>query len=111
VFHVNWFRRDNDGRFLWPGFGDNLRVLEWIIDRCEGRAAAVEQPIGYLPAPSSLDLAGLSLRDGALNELLAVDPAAWSREVADIRAYLAEFGDRVPQRLRAQLDALASRLP
>jgi phosphoenolpyruvate carboxykinase (GTP) len=99
VFHVNWFRQDKDGRFLWPGFGENLRVLRWIIDRCAGRAGAVETPIGYLPQPRDLDVGGLGLGEDTLGKLLEVDPAAWRAEMDDIAGYLGEFGSRLPDAL------------
>ena len=99
VFHVNWFRQDADGRFLWPGFGDNLRVLRWIVDRCAGRVGARETPIGFLPEARDLDTSGLSLAEGALGKLLEVDPAAWRAEMDDIGGYLGEFGNRVPDAL------------
>jgi phosphoenolpyruvate carboxykinase (GTP) len=111
VFHVNWFRQDKDGRFLWPGFGENLRVLRWIIDRCAGRAGAVQTPIGYLPQPRDLDVGGLALGEDTLGKLLEVDPAAWRAEMDDIAGYLGEFGSRLPdalsreqQKTRAALD-------
>jgi phosphoenolpyruvate carboxykinase (GTP) len=102
VFHVNWFGQDKNGKFLWPGFGDNLRVLSWIIDRCEGRAAAKETPIGFLPRPEDIDLSGLVLSDGALQQLMNIDSAAWHTEIDDIGKYLGEFGSRTPAVLRAE---------
>jgi len=102
IFHVNWFRRDGDGRFLWPGFGDNLRVLRWIIDRCAGRVGAVEQPIGYLPQPGDIDTEGLGVTETTLKQLLAVDKAQWREEMDHIAHYLQTFGDRVPQRMLAE---------
>jgi phosphoenolpyruvate carboxykinase (GTP) len=102
VFHVNWFRQDKNGKFLWPGFGDNLRVLSWVIDRCEGRAGAEETPIGFLPRKEDLDLRGLDLADGALHQLLDLDRHAWHHEIDDIGRYLEEFGDRTPPALREQ---------
>ena len=99
VFHVNWFRQDNDGRFLWPGFGENLRVLRWIVDRCAGRSGARETPIGFLPEPRDLDVRGLALGEDALGKLLEVDPAAWRAEMDDIAGYLDDFGNRVPDTL------------
>ena len=99
VFHVNWFRQDQDGRFLWPGFGENLRVLRWVIDRCAGRAGARETPIGYLPEPRDLDVSGLALGDDTLGKLLEVDPEAWRAEMDDIAGYLGEFGSRLPHAL------------
>jgi phosphoenolpyruvate carboxykinase (GTP) len=102
IFHVNWFRQDRNGKFLWPGFGDNLRVLSWIIERCEGRAGAQETPIGHLPHASDLDLRGLDLPDSTLHQLLDLDRQAWHAEIDDIGRYLDEFGDRTPAALRAQ---------
>ncbi|MCE3004950.1 MAG: phosphoenolpyruvate carboxykinase (GTP) [Xanthomonadaceae bacterium] len=102
IFHVNWFRKGADGRFLWPGFGDNLRVLEWIVGRCRGSRGAVETPVGLLPRRADLDLSGLALPDAALDALLSVDPAGYHREYAAIGEYLDEFGDRVPGALRLE---------
>ena len=110
VYHVNWFRRDADGKFLWPGFGDNLRVLEWIIDRCEGRAGANETAIGNLPREEDLHLEGLSLDPAALKELLTVNTEEWRTEAADMATYIEEFGVRTPEALREQVQALQSRL-
>jgi phosphoenolpyruvate carboxykinase (GTP) len=100
IFHVNWFRRDANGKFLWPGFGENLRVLRWIIDRCEDRAGAVGTPIGHLPRPEDLDVSGLDIAPQTLEQLLAVDPAQWRNEMRDLGDYLDSFGDRLPKRLR-----------
>jgi phosphoenolpyruvate carboxykinase (GTP) len=102
IFQVNWFRKGSDGRFLWPGFGENLRVLQWIVDRCAKRVGARETPIGLLPYPEDLDLRGLESLNGALDELLAVDPAAWRDELADIGRYLDSFGKRLPEALWAE---------
>jgi phosphoenolpyruvate carboxykinase (GTP) len=110
IYHVNWFRRDADGKFLWPGFGDNLRVLEWIIDRCSGKAGAQETAIGNLPRPEDLDLAGLDLAPGVLAQLLSVQAEEWRAEAADIEKYLDEYGSRTPAALRAQVQALRARL-
>jgi phosphoenolpyruvate carboxykinase (GTP) len=107
IFHVNWFRQNEAGKFLWPGFGDNLRVLRWIIDRCKGTAPAASTPIGHLPSAADLDTQGLNLAPGALEELLTVDPAQWRAEFEGIDTYLREFGERVPQALKTELaDAL-----
>jgi phosphoenolpyruvate carboxykinase (GTP) len=103
IFHVNWFRQDDAGSFLWPGFGDNLRVLCWIIDRCSGSAPARDTPIGHLPHPEDLDTAGLTLRPGAIEELLAVDPGLWRAEFEGMSRYLQEYGERVPAALRSEL--------
>ncbi|MFO1494604.1 MAG: phosphoenolpyruvate carboxykinase (GTP) [Lysobacterales bacterium] len=110
IFHVNWFRKGAEGKFLWPGFGDNLRVLQWIIERCQGQAAAAETAIGHLPRAQDLNLAGLNGIEPALDELLRVDADGWRREAAEIGAYLDSFGERVPAALRNEhqrlLDAL-----
>jgi phosphoenolpyruvate carboxykinase (GTP) len=103
IFHVNWFRRDEAGRFLWPGFGENLRVLRWIIERCKGAVDAVESPIGYLPRPDDIDLAGADVERETLEQLLAVDAARWREEMGSIGEYLDEFGDRIPATLHEEL--------
>jgi phosphoenolpyruvate carboxykinase (GTP) len=103
IFHVNWFRQNEAGKFLWPGFGDNMRVLRWIIDRCKGTAGARTTPIGFLPGVSDLDVEGLELAPAALNELLAVNPALWSEELAGVSTYMEEFGERLPRPLKAEL--------
>ena len=102
IFHVNWFRQDAQGRFLWPGFGENLRVLRWIIERCEGRGGAVETPIGWLPAPDSIDATGLSVAPGVMETLLRVDREPWLREMEEVGSYLKGFGSRVPSPLLDQ---------
>jgi phosphoenolpyruvate carboxykinase (GTP) len=110
VFYVNWFRKDTDGEFLWPGFGENSRVLAWIVRRCEGRAEAVETPIGLVPAPGSLDTEGLDLSPQALQRLLTVDAEGVRAELPQVRDHLEQFGDRLPREVRGQLDALTERL-
>ena len=110
IFHVNWFRQDENGNFMWPGFGDNMRVLNWILDRCEGKADATEAAIGYLPKKSDLDLTGLDIDDAALTELLSVDKAIWAEEAEGIAEYFAQFGDRLPKELAEQLEALKANL-
>ena len=102
IFHVNWFRRDSAGKFLWPGYGENLRVLRWIIERCAGRAGAVETPIGFLPKPSDIDTRGLDVSSTTLEQLLAVDNAQWRAEMADLDKYFQGFGKRLPPRLAAE---------
>ena len=99
IFHVNWFRQDENGKFIWPGFGENLRVLRWILDRCEGRVGARETPIGFLPEAKDLDLDGLELPAATLEALLAVDPGSWQTEMTAFRKHLDEYGGRVPQPL------------
>jgi phosphoenolpyruvate carboxykinase (GTP) len=110
IFHVNWFRQDSAGKFLWPGFGDNLRVLRWIIDRCKGTAKARDTAIGQLPGPQDLDTQGLELAPGALDELLAVDPVLWRAEFEGVADYLDEFGTRVPRALVAELNESLERV-
>ncbi|MGQ0383671.1 MAG: phosphoenolpyruvate carboxykinase (GTP) [Gammaproteobacteria bacterium] len=110
VFHVNWFRRDAAGKFLWPGYGENLRVLAWIIDRSRGRGAALDTPIGAVPTREALDLSGLELPGANLEELLSVDPAAWRQEAAEIERYFRTFGVRLPGALLQEVRNLAGRL-
>ena len=110
IYHVNWFRRDADGKFLWPGFGDNLRVLAWILNRCAGKAEAQETPIGNLPRANDLNLNGLKIEQSALDQLLSVNSEEWRAEAADMDQYLNEFGDRTPVQLRAEVAALRTRL-
>jgi len=103
IYHVNWFRRDAQGKFLWPGFGENLRVLTWMLERSAGKAGALETAIGHLPRPQDLNMAGLDVSPAALQALLAVDPGLWRKEVTEIRAYLQQFGARLPAALLAEL--------
>ena len=110
IFYVNWFRRDDDGDFLWPGFGENSRVLKWVIERIEGKAAAVETPIGHVPTPESLDVDGLGLSDTQLEAALAVDADEWKAEIPQIEEWFATFGDALPTQLQVELDALKARL-
>jgi len=110
LFHVNWFRRDAAGKFLWPGYGDNLRVMEWIIKRCTGAVGAQESAIGYLPRPTDLNLEGVNVDASTVQELLAVQPAHWRKEAADMREYLKEFGDRSPAEMAAEIDEIEKRL-
>ena len=110
IFHVNWFRKGADGRFLWPGFGENMRVLEWILDRAEGRAGAVETPIGHLPRADDLNLDGLDLDGAALQTLLTFDRDGWRAEFDSLGAYLDEFGARMPQALKDEHGRVVSAL-
>jgi phosphoenolpyruvate carboxykinase (GTP) len=110
LFWVNWFRKDDDGAFLWPGYGENARVLQWVIERCAGTAAAQDTPIGRLPTPDAIDTTGLDLADGAIDALLSVDAGAWLDEMPQIEAHYHRFGDHLPAGLRDELDALAKRL-
>ncbi len=106
IFHVNWFRTDENGKFLWPGYGENLRVIEWILDRCRGEADAVRTPIGFVPTPDSLDLTGLDISRKTLDKLFAVDPEDWQQETERIATFFHRFGDRLPRTLWQQLDRL-----
>jgi phosphoenolpyruvate carboxykinase (GTP) len=110
IFHVNWFRQNAAGKFLWPGFGENLRVLSWILERCAGRVDAAETPIGYMPHIADLNTRGLDISAEALGELNAVPQAAWRQEIADLRQYLQGFGTRLPGALVKELDELARRI-
>ena len=110
VFHVNWFRQDEDGRFLWPGFGENLRVLRWIIDRCENRVEARETPIGFLPDSDDIDTQGLDIDADTLQSLLSVDASQWQSEMASIGEYFAEYGSRLPEGLKSEHSAIVEAL-
>jgi phosphoenolpyruvate carboxykinase (GTP) len=110
IFYVNWFRKNPEGKWLWPGFGDNSRVMKWMCERVEGRVGAVETPIGLMPREGELDLTGLDIPGSGLRELLRVDPSAWKVEVADIERHFGQFGDRLPTRLLKQLNDLRRRL-
>ncbi|HET8590260.1 MAG TPA: phosphoenolpyruvate carboxykinase (GTP) [Nakamurella sp.] len=110
IFYVNWFRRDADGGFLWPGFRENSRVLKWVIERLEGSAEATETPIGYVPAPGALDISGLDLSEAAVAEALRVDPDEWREELPLIREWFDIFGDDLPAGLRDELRQLEARL-
>ncbi|HIQ80125.1 MAG TPA: phosphoenolpyruvate carboxykinase (GTP) [Candidatus Scatavimonas merdigallinarum] len=110
IFNVNWFRLDDEGNFLWPGFGDNFRVLEWIIDRCEGKKDAVETAIGYVPKPEDINIEGLDIDRKTLGEILSVDNAKWMKEAQGIEEFYKKFGSKLPQELADQLQALKQRL-
>ena len=110
IFNVNWFRTDDDGNFLWPGYGDNARVLNWIIDRCEGNADAVETAIGYVPKPEDIDLTDLDMDIETLKSILKVDKDVWEKEAAEIEEHYKKFGDKLPAQLREQLETLKKNL-
>jgi len=110
IFHVNWFRKGTDGRYLWPGFGDNLRVLEWILGRCSGEAGALETAIGHLPRPQDLNLDGLAISPEVVRELLAVDAGGWHEAMGDVREYLEGFAERTPPALLRECERIASAL-
>ena len=110
IFNVNWFRTDDEGNFIWPGFGDNMRVLNWIIDRCEGKADAVETAIGYVPKAEDIDLTDLDFDRETLKSILEVDREVWQKEAAEIEAHYQKFGEQLPAELKAQLEALKANL-
>ncbi len=110
IFNVNWFRTDDEGNFIWPGFGDNLRVLEWILDRCEDKVGAVETPIGYVPNAEDINIEGLDITVDTIKELLNVDKAMWTEETKGIEEFYAQFGDRLPKELKDQLANLKASL-
>ncbi|MCK4422756.1 MAG: phosphoenolpyruvate carboxykinase (GTP), partial [Candidatus Omnitrophica bacterium] len=110
IFYVNWFRKSKDGKWLWPGFGDNSRVLKWVFERTEDTAEAVETSIGYLPTPEAIDTNGLDVSAEDMQELLSVNKEEWLKEAAAVREYYAKFGDKLPQELNQELDALEQRL-
>ncbi len=110
IFHVNWFRRGGDGKFLWPGYGENVRVLKWILERVEGKGAAEETPIGFVPTQNGLTLDGLSIPPETLRELFNVEPEDWEVDLADSREFFGKFGKRLPNELIEEQDGLVGRL-
>ena len=110
IFHVNWFRTDDEGHFIWPGFGDNMRVLLWILARCEGKADAVETAIGYVPKPEDINIEGLDISIDTIKDLLTVDKAAWLADVENIKEFYKLVGDHVPAEMNEELAALDARL-
>ena len=110
IFYVNWFRKGSDGRWLWPGYGENSRVLEWVFERVAGRAEGVTTPIGVIPTREALNLEGLAIDERDVTELLTVNDDEWRAEVPLIREHYAQFADRLPAELHAQVDALEARL-
>lgn len=110
IFYVNWFRKSEEGMFLWPGFSDNSRVLKWMCERLDGKVGAQKTPIGLMPTEGDLDLSGLAISDDNMRELMSIDTGAWKAEISDIERHFAEFGDRLPERLDRQLQELRKRL-
>ena len=110
IFYVNWFRKSPEGKFMWPGFAENSRVLKWIFERCNGTAKAVDTPIGKLPAEGALDVTGLDVAPETMKALNAVDAEGWKAELPMIREHFATFGDDLPNALKEQLAALERRL-
>ncbi|HEY8240656.1 MAG TPA: phosphoenolpyruvate carboxykinase domain-containing protein, partial [Kiritimatiellia bacterium] len=110
IFFVNWFRRSAEGKFLWPGFGDNCRVLKWIFERVEGSGKSVESPIGRLPTTDAIDTSGLTISKETMQELLRVDADGWAQEVEGVKAHFAKLGERLPHELQDELASLEKRL-
>jgi phosphoenolpyruvate carboxykinase (GTP) len=110
LFWVNWFRRGEDGSFLWPGFGDNSRVLKWVVERLEGEGGASDTPIGRVPTADAIDVEGTDLDAATLAQLLEVDSESWRAELPQLAEHYRKLGERVPATLRDQLDALEKRL-
>jgi phosphoenolpyruvate carboxykinase (GTP) len=110
IFYVNWFRKDDDGRWLWPGYGENSRVLEWVFERVSGTGEATETPIGYVPAPGAIDTDGLDVSAADMDKLLTVNVDEWRAEVPSIREHYATFGDKLPSQLAAEVDRLEQQL-
>jgi phosphoenolpyruvate carboxykinase (GTP) len=110
LFQVNWFRTDEDGKFLWPGFGENLRVLDWIVRRCQDTVGAGETPIGHIPTVDSLEMGGLDLEKGVIEKLLSISAEDWQQELREIRGFFDKFGDRLPREVWDEYRALTLRL-
>jgi phosphoenolpyruvate carboxykinase (GTP) len=110
IFYVNWFRKNDEGRFLWPGFSENSRVLKWMCERIDNKVGARKSPIGLLPLEDDLDLSGLAVSPADMKELMSVRPAEWKAEIPDIEAHFSTFGNRLPEELRIQLREFRERL-
>ena len=110
IFHVNWFKRDENNEFMWPGFGENLRVLEWIIERCQGKGKAQETPIGYVPTADALDMTGLDISPDTMQKLMKIDPADWKQELESIKEFFKKFGNDLPKEIQSEYKALEKRL-
>jgi phosphoenolpyruvate carboxykinase (GTP) len=110
IFHVNWFRKDEQGKFMWPGFGDNMRVLKWVIERCNGQSEAVKTPVGYVPKTGDIDVSGLDLDPEVVAALLDIDAETWRGEIEEIDKYFATYGDRLPQAIRGQIERIRNEI-
>jgi phosphoenolpyruvate carboxykinase (GTP) len=110
IFHVNWFRTDPNGKFLWPGYGENLRILEWILDRCNNKVGAAETPIGYVPNLEDIDMTGLDLPHGVMEKLFAIEPKDWLAELSGIKEFFKLFKKDLPGELWEELKELEIRL-
>ncbi len=109
IFHVNWFRQDDNGKFIWPGFGDNVRVLNWIVDRCDGKVDADETPIGYVPKIDDINIDGLNITEDTIKELLKVDKSYWADDIENIKEFFKKVGDRMPKEIYDELAKLEER--
>ena len=110
IFYVNWFRRDAAGKWLWPGYGENSRVLKWIVERVNGTGKALRSPIGYVPTKDGIDFTGLTLAESQIDDVLRVDNGEWKAEISGIREHFSRFGSRLPFELNEELAALEKRL-
>jgi phosphoenolpyruvate carboxykinase (GTP) len=110
IFYVNWFRKSSAGKWLWPGFGENSRILKWMCERVEGTAGACETPIGFVPSPEDLDLSGLDIPEQDMAELLEVDKEVWNEEIPLLEEFLQKFAGHLPERMTAQLNRMRERL-
>jgi phosphoenolpyruvate carboxykinase (GTP) len=110
IFYVNWFRKNEDGKFIWPGFGENSRVLKWIFERTSGKGKAVETPIGYMPTKDAIDVEGLNVSDADMEELLKINKDEWLAEIESIKEHYANYGEKLPAEMKNQLEALENRI-
>jgi phosphoenolpyruvate carboxykinase (GTP) len=110
IFHVNWFRQNDAGKFIWPGFGENMRVLRWVLERCEGKGQAAESPIGMLPTAGAIDRDGIDVDDATMKELASVSKDDWRKEAEGVGEFYAKFGARLPAEMERQRAALVKRL-
>ncbi|HME90633.1 MAG TPA: phosphoenolpyruvate carboxykinase domain-containing protein, partial [Myxococcaceae bacterium] len=110
IFQVNWFRKDRDGKFLWPGYGENMRVLKWIIDRAKGKVGGKETLLGWVPKPGDLDLSGLDIQNDAIQQATTIDQGEWKKELESLDDFFKQFGKSIPQALELQRQLLLSRL-
>jgi phosphoenolpyruvate carboxykinase (GTP) len=110
IFHVNWFRRDENENIIWPGFGENLRVLEWVLDRCNNKVEAVKTPIGYIPNPKDIDMTGLDLPASSMEKLFSINKDNWIKELESQKEFFKIFGDDLPKELLDEWQALKNRL-
>jgi phosphoenolpyruvate carboxykinase (GTP) len=110
IFYVNWFRRDKDGKFIWPGFSENLRIINWVLARCEGKVGAVETPLGYIPRYEDIDMAGLDFPKEKWDQLFRIDKASWKKEWEEQKKFFAKFGKKLPKGIKEEHKAFEQRL-